>query len=87
MALLVNFVCLLVFSLENHLSIIGFIFAGVDIATSGNGYVYHTRFDRTDIIPVESFQNVGDNILALADAIANAPELNNVEVSQHADLQ
>lgn len=58
----------------------------MDIATGRNGYVYHTRFDRADIIPVESFQNVGDNILALADAIANAPELNNVEVSQHIDL-
>lgn len=40
-----------------------------------NGYVYHTRFDRPEIIPRGSFQNTGDNVLALVKEIANAPEL------------
>ncbi|KAK2579325.1 hypothetical protein KPH14_008277 [Odynerus spinipes] len=43
--------------------------SGVDFAWSTNGYVYHTRFDTVDQIPLGSLQRTGDNILALARGI------------------
>lgn len=46
--------------------------AGVDLATISNGYVYHTRHDRPEIIPLGSYQSVGDNVLELTRALANA---------------
>lgn len=52
---------------------------GLDMAHQYNGYVYHTRFDRPEIIPRGTFQNTGDNVLALVREIANAPELENPE--------
>lgn len=51
------------------------LYLGLDMAHQYNGYVYHTRFDRPEIIPRGSFQNTGDNVLALVKEIANAPEL------------
>ncbi|XP_037952372.1 endoplasmic reticulum metallopeptidase 1-like [Teleopsis dalmanni] len=48
---------------------------GLDMAHQYNGYVYHTRYDRPEIIPRGTFQNTGDNVLALVREIANAPEL------------
>ncbi|XP_061401284.1 endoplasmic reticulum metallopeptidase 1 [Musca vetustissima] len=48
---------------------------GLDMAHQYNGYVYHTRFDRPEILPRGSLQNTGDNVLALVKEIANAPEL------------
>lgn len=49
---------------------------GVDIATGKNGYVYHTRYDTADIVPAGTYQNIGENVLALTKALANAKELN-----------
>lgn len=43
--------------------------SGVDFAWSTNGYVYHTKFDSVDQIPLGSLQRTGDNILALARGI------------------
>ncbi|XP_043681351.1 endoplasmic reticulum metallopeptidase 1-like isoform X1 [Vespula pensylvanica] len=43
--------------------------SGVDFAWSSNGYVYHTKFDTVDQIPLGSLQRTGDNILALAQGI------------------
>lgn len=48
---------------------------GLDLAYQQNGYVYHTKFDRSEIIPLGTLQRTGDNILNLAIALANAPEL------------
>nr|XP_017000980.2 endoplasmic reticulum metallopeptidase 1-like [Drosophila takahashii] len=48
---------------------------GYDIGLVCNGFVYHTKYDRYDIIPRESIQNTGDNLLGLVKALANAPEL------------
>ncbi|XP_017077538.1 endoplasmic reticulum metallopeptidase 1-like [Drosophila eugracilis] len=48
---------------------------GYDIGLVCNGFVYHTKYDRYDIIPRASIQNTGDNLLALVKALANAPEL------------
>ncbi|XP_060655349.1 endoplasmic reticulum metallopeptidase 1-like [Drosophila nasuta] len=48
---------------------------GLDMAQCFNGYVYHTVYDTIDVIPLESFQNTGDNILSLVRGLANATEL------------
>lgn len=45
------------------------------MALSQNGYVYHTKYDRPEIIPIGMYQNTGDNVLALTKTLANAPEL------------
>jgi len=42
---------------------------GVDFAWSKNGYVYHTKFDNVDQIPLGALQRTGDNILALTKGI------------------
>lgn len=39
---------------------------GVDLAWSSNGYVYHTRLDTADRVPLPALQRTGDNVLALA---------------------
>lgn len=46
-----------------------FFALGVDFAWSTNGYVYHTKFDTANQIPMGSLQRTGDNILALARGI------------------
>lgn len=43
--------------------------SGLDFAWSTNGYVYHTKFDNIDQIPLGSLQRTGDNILALSQGI------------------
>ncbi|XP_031849002.1 endoplasmic reticulum metallopeptidase 1 [Nomia melanderi] len=43
--------------------------SGLDFAWSTNGYVYHTKFDNIDQIPLGSLQRTGDNILALLQGI------------------
>ncbi|EDV55200.2 endoplasmic reticulum metallopeptidase 1 [Drosophila erecta] len=50
---------------------------GLDMAYIFNGYVYHTKYDRINAFPRASFQHTGDNVLSLARALANAPELDN----------
>lgn len=52
----------------------------MDFAHFYNGYVYHTEFDKYNVIPRGTLQNTGDNILSLAKALANAPEMENPEV-------
>lgn len=48
-----------------------------------NGFVYHTKYDLIDVIPRESFQNTGDNVLSLVRALANAPELYDTKVTDY----
>ncbi|KAH8300004.1 hypothetical protein KR044_008474 [Drosophila immigrans] len=48
---------------------------GLDMAQCFNGFVYHTKYDTIDMIPLEAFQNTGDNILSLVRGLANATEL------------
>lgn len=50
-------------------------YAGIDLATTANAYVYHTRRDRPQAIEAGSYQSVGDNVLALARALASAERL------------
>ena len=44
-----------------------------------NGYVYHTEYDRFNVVSRESLQNTGDNVLSLALGVANAPEMDDPE--------
>ncbi|KAH8401894.1 hypothetical protein KR009_008525, partial [Drosophila setifemur] len=48
---------------------------GLDIAQFSNGYVYHTAFDRFDVVSRRSIQSTGDNVLSLVRAFSNASEL------------
>ncbi|KAL0278689.1 UNVERIFIED_CONTAM: hypothetical protein PYX00_000439 [Menopon gallinae] len=52
--------------------------SGLDFAWSTNGYVYHTKFDNVDQIPLETLQRTGENILGLTRGMANAQELSDV---------
>lgn len=47
----------------------------MDFAWSTNGYVYHTKFDSIEQIPLGSLQRTGDNILALSLAIVTGHKL------------
>ncbi|KAF7284418.1 hypothetical protein GWI33_022202 [Rhynchophorus ferrugineus] len=53
--------------------------SGLDFAWSANGYVYHTKFDTIDQIPLGSLQRTGDNILALAKGMAQGHQLSNID--------
>lgn len=57
-----------------------FYCAGLDLGQAINGFIYHTKYDRIDVIPRGSIQNTGDNVLSLVRALANAPELLNIQV-------
>ncbi|XP_017025335.1 endoplasmic reticulum metallopeptidase 1-like [Drosophila kikkawai] len=48
---------------------------GLDLAQSINGYTYHTKYDKYNIIPSDSVQSMGENVLSLVQALSNAPEL------------
>lgn len=53
----------------------------MDFAHFYNGYVYHTKFDKYDVIPRGTLQATGDNILSLAKGYSNAPEMEDPNVS------
>lgn len=53
----------------------------MDFAFYENGYVYHTYNDIAEIIPMGSYQNAGDNMLAITIAAANSPDLPETSVS------
>ncbi|XP_016927391.3 endoplasmic reticulum metallopeptidase 1 [Drosophila suzukii] len=50
---------------------------GLDIGQCINGFVYHTKYDRIDVIPRAALQNTGDNLLGLVRTLSNATELRN----------
>ncbi|XP_022228995.2 endoplasmic reticulum metallopeptidase 1-like isoform X2 [Drosophila obscura] len=52
---------------------------GLDMAQCINGYTYHTKYDRFDVIPRTSIQNTGDNVLSLVRALSNATEVHDPE--------
>ncbi|XP_061384105.1 endoplasmic reticulum metallopeptidase 1-like isoform X2 [Danaus plexippus] len=49
--------------------------SGVDLAWSSNGYVYHTRLDTADRVPLPALQRTGDNVLALAHGLLSSERL------------
>lgn len=62
------------------------IISGLDFAWSANGYVYHTKFDTIDQIPLGSLQRTGDNILSLARGMARGHQLSNIESHRAGNL-
>ncbi|XP_016978258.2 endoplasmic reticulum metallopeptidase 1-like isoform X1 [Drosophila rhopaloa] len=50
---------------------------GLDMAQNINGYTYHTKYDTYDIIPSNSVQSMGENVLSVVRALSNATELEN----------
>lgn len=50
-----------------------------------NGYVYHTKYDRFDVISRRSLQNTGENLLSLVRSITNAEEMYDTEVGNLSD--
>lgn len=58
-----------------------FRFAGLDFAIYRNGYIYHTKYDTANLIPMSTFQNSGDNILNLIRAVADSSKLSAPAVS------
>ncbi|KAH8270871.1 hypothetical protein KR018_008083, partial [Drosophila ironensis] len=57
---------------------------GLDIGQVVNGFVYHTKYDKFDVIPRASIQNTGDNLLGLVRGLANATELSDTTETGHA---
>lgn len=53
--------------------------SGLDFAWSKNGYVYHTRFDNVDQIPLGALQRTGDNILALTQGMIHGDHLSDLD--------
>ncbi|XP_030081373.1 endoplasmic reticulum metallopeptidase 1-like [Drosophila hydei] len=52
---------------------------GLDMVQLNNGYIYHTKYDMINIIPRESLQNTGDNVLSIVRGLANATELHDTK--------
>ncbi|XP_002005471.3 endoplasmic reticulum metallopeptidase 1 [Drosophila mojavensis] len=55
---------------------------GLDMVVQYNGFVYHTKYDRFDVISRDSLQSTGDNLLSLVKSISNAKEM--LDVKAHA---
>ncbi|XP_037942264.1 endoplasmic reticulum metallopeptidase 1-like [Teleopsis dalmanni] len=53
---------------------------GLDMAHTLNGYVYHTKYDTITNLERGTYQTTGENILALAWALANADEMQDTEI-------
>ncbi|KAL0870216.1 hypothetical protein ABMA27_006357 [Loxostege sticticalis] len=51
------------------------LLSGVDLAWSSNGYVYHTKLDTADRVPLATLQRTGDNVLALAHGLLASESL------------
>lgn len=58
----------------------------MDFAWSSNGYVYHTKFDSIEQVPLGSLQRTGDNILALAKGMAQGHQISNVDKHRTGNL-
>ncbi|XP_043644716.1 endoplasmic reticulum metallopeptidase 1 isoform X1 [Drosophila teissieri] len=54
---------------------------GLDIGQCINGFVYHTKYDRIDVIPTAALQNTGDNLLGLVRTLSNATELRDISAN------
>lgn len=57
-------------------------YTGLDFAWSKNGYVYHTRFDNVDQIPLGALQRTGDNILALTQGMIYGDQLSDTDAQE-----
>ncbi|EDV35716.2 uncharacterized protein Dana_GF12335 [Drosophila ananassae] len=53
--------------------------SGLNLAQSINSFAYQTRLDNYNIIPSDSVQSIGDNVLSLVRALSNSKELQDIE--------
>ncbi|XP_050425475.1 endoplasmic reticulum metallopeptidase 1-like [Adelges cooleyi] len=60
--------------------------SGLDFAWSANGYVYHTKLDTVDKIPLGTFQRTGDNMLPLILKLVNSNKISNIEKYSNGNL-
>lgn len=51
----------------------------MDFAHKANGYVYHTKYDNLNYVPLGTLQHTGDNILAVIKKIVSSTELDDPE--------
>nr|CAD7425172.1 unnamed protein product [Timema monikensis] len=58
----------------------------LDLAWSSNGYVYHTKFDDVNQIPLGTLQRTGDNVLALTQAITSDYHLADTQLYKEGNL-
>lgn len=66
--------------MNNNIFNLQFYFlSGLDFAWSANGYVYHTKLDTVDKIPLGTFQRTGDNMLPLILKLVNSVQISDVE--------
>ncbi|KAH8401776.1 hypothetical protein KR009_007798, partial [Drosophila setifemur] len=54
---------------------------GLDVGQCINGFVYHTKYDRFDVIPRAALQNTGDNLLSLARSLSNSTEMRDLSAN------
>lgn len=52
----------------------------MDFATSENGYIYHTKYDKIELVPLGTIQHIGENLLATAQSLVNSEEFKNPKV-------
>lgn len=52
----------------------------LDISYVYGGHIYHTKYDRANVIPKATVQRTTANLLAIIEAIINAPEMSQTEV-------
>ena len=59
---------------------------GLDFAWSTNGYVYHTKFDNVEQIPLGALQRTGENILELVKGLSEAEEMKNAHENRDGNM-
>ncbi|XP_049752739.1 endoplasmic reticulum metallopeptidase 1 isoform X2 [Elephas maximus indicus] len=59
---------------------------GIDLAFIENGYIYHTKYDTADRIPIDSIQRAGDNILAVLKYLATSDMLASSSKYKHGNM-
>eukprot|EP01038_Epipyxis_sp_PR26KG_P015931 gene15931-21612_t len=57
----------------------------IDTAYIENGYVYHTKFDVTNVIPNGTFVNTGENIISITKALAEITPPSSDPADERAD--
>ncbi|EDV35721.2 uncharacterized protein Dana_GF12331 [Drosophila ananassae] len=59
---------------------------GLDMASVVNGYAYHTKYDNYRNVESGTYQSTGDNVLPLVWALANAPELDDLQANEEGHM-
>lgn len=59
---------------------------GIDFAFINNGYVYHTKYDTANAIPMGSIQRAGENVFGVLKGMSQSPYLENPGEYKHGNL-